>query len=41
MVCVVVDDFKLVVLVSFEGVVFIGFGFIGGWIVIVLILGIL
>lgn len=34
-------DFKPAVPVSFEGVVFSGFGFLGGWIAIALILGVL
>ena len=35
------DDFKPAVPVTFEGAVFTGFGFIGGWIAIALTLGIL
>ena len=35
------DDFKPAVPVSFEGVVFTGFGFVGGWLAIALVFGIL
>jgi hypothetical protein len=36
-----VDDFKPAVPVTFEGAVFTGVGFVGGWIAIALVLGIL